>query len=122
MGTFTVSIQVGDFPAGRRYQAVEALVDTGATYPVVPRSLLVSLGVTPVDRQPFALADGRVVEYDVGLVSLHLQGRALPVLCVFGEEGSSPMLGAVALETFGLAVDPVERRLIPVPRRLMGQL
>ena len=35
MGTFRVTIEIGD-PAGRHYETVEALVDTGATYTTVP--------------------------------------------------------------------------------------
>ncbi|MFQ5880385.1 MAG: aspartyl protease family protein, partial [Dehalococcoidia bacterium] len=49
MGTFRVTIEVGD-PQGERFEAVEALVDTGATYSVAPRSLLERLGVRPHRR------------------------------------------------------------------------
>jgi len=98
---------------------VDALVDTGATYLSVPRPLLESLSVRPLESRPFSLADGRTVEYDVGIVPLKIDGRTLPVLCVFAGTGSQALLGAVALETFGLGVDPVGRRLIPVPGLLM---
>ena len=118
MGTFSVEIEIGD-PAGERWKSVEALVDTGATYPVIPRPLLESLAVPRLERRPFALADGRTVEYDVGIATLRIDDRSLPILCVFGEPGSQPLLGAVALETFGLAADPVGRKLIPVPGLLM---
>jgi len=118
MGTFEVTVEVGDLE-GSGFEAVEALVDTGATYLAVPRPLLESLGIRPLERRPFRLGDGRIAEYEVGLVSLRMDGRTLPVLCVFGEAGAQPLLGAVALETFGLAADPVSRRLIPVPGLLM---
>ena len=36
-------------------------------------------------------------------------------LVVFGDEGSLPLLGAYTLEGFGLALDPVNRGLMPVP-------
>ena len=39
MGTFQVAIEVGD-PDGQRYETVEALVDSGATYTTMPESLL----------------------------------------------------------------------------------
>ena len=35
-------------------------------------------------------------------------------LVVFGEEGMDPIFGAVTLEEFLLAVDPVHQRLTPV--------
>ena len=44
---------------------------------------------------------------------LEAQERTVPV--VFAPEGAAPLLGAVALEIFGLAADPVNRRLIPMP-------
>lgn len=118
MGTFNIPILVGDLLGGD-YVETRALVDTGASYLVLPRTMLVRLGVSALERRSFVLADGRHVEYDVGMVSLRLDGRSFPVLCVFGEEGAEPILGAVALEIFGLGVDPVGQRLVPVPGRLM---
>mgnify|MGYP002037358661 FL=1 len=63
MGTFTVRLQVGD-PARRQFTEVEALVDTGATHTVLPRDMLLSLGVEAVERPGFLLADEREVEYE----------------------------------------------------------
>jgi hypothetical protein len=36
------------------------------------------------------------------------------VLVVFAPEGTSPLLGATALENLSLGVDPVQQRLVPV--------
>ena len=113
MGTFHVTISVGDLHATRS-QTVEALVDTGSTYLTLPRPLLVSLTVAPVERRPFELGDGRTVEYEVGQVNLGLDGRAFVVVCVFGDANAEPLLGSVPLETFGLAVAPVGQRLLPM--------
>ncbi len=46
MGTFTVTIEVGD-PGASNFESIEALVDTGATNTVLPKALLARLGVTP---------------------------------------------------------------------------
>ena len=119
MGTFSVSVEVGDL-LGRGYVAVDALVDTGATYLVVGRDVLHSLGVEPTERRRFAVADGREITYDVGNVALRLDGRVNPVLAVFGEEGTRPLLGSVPLEVFGLGIDPVRQRLVPVAGLLMA--
>ncbi|HHT9131935.1 MAG TPA: aspartyl protease family protein, partial [Candidatus Tripitaka californicus] len=51
MGTFHVNIAVSD-PLGKQWESVNALVDTGATYTWVPRSLLERLGVIPASRFP----------------------------------------------------------------------
>jgi clan AA aspartic protease len=118
MGAFRVPIEVGDIQ-GRRFESVEALVDTGSSYTLVPRSLLQRLGVTPEERWPFTLADGRTVEYDVAQVQVRLDGRRRYTVVVFGDDGAQCLLGVVTLEKFRLGVDPVSRRLIPVPGLLM---
>ena len=118
MGTFTVQIQVGD-PQSQNFVEVEALVDTGATHMVLPRSLLASLGVRPIERVPFHLADERVEEYEVGEVRVRLDGRERTTTVVFGPGDTSALLGATTLELFNLGVDPVRQRLIPVPGLMM---
>jgi len=40
-------------------------------------------------------------------------GRTLHTVCLFGDAGDLDVLGAYTLEGFGLAVDPVQRKLIP---------
>ena len=118
MGTFHVPVAIGDLQ-GIRFESVDALVDTGATYMRMPGSLLARLGVQPQESRPFRLADNREVNYEVGQAMVRMAGRTLFTIIIFGEEGSEPLLGAVTLEQFGLGVDPVARRLIPVPGLLM---
>ena len=55
MGTFSVTIEVGG-SQGQRYEAVEALVDTGATHTVLPSELIRGLNVELADRLTFRLA------------------------------------------------------------------
>lgn len=114
LGTFTVKIQIGD-PEKRRFVEVEALVDTGATHTMLPRGLLLSLGIQPVEWVSFSLADEQEVQYQVGEAPLRLDGRERTTLVVFGPEDASALLGATTLELFNLSVDPVRRRLVPVP-------
>lgn len=114
MGHFRVALQIGD-PAGERFEPIEALVDTGATYTWIPRDVLNRLGMTPEEEWPFVLADGREVRYPVAWMQIRIGERARPTIVVFGEPGSEPMLGVFALEGFRLAADPVNRRLISVP-------
>ena len=38
---------------------------------------------------------------------------------IFGDEGVQPLLGAVTLEIFRLAINPVDMRLIPVDGLMM---
>lgn len=114
MGTFRYAIEMGD-PAGSHFEQVEALVDTGSTYTLIPASVLRRLGVTPHTRASFNLADGRQIELEIGRTWVRINGRSEITLVVFGDEGAEPLLGAVTLEEFLLAPDPVGQRLIPVP-------
>ena len=113
MGTFSVAIEIGD-PRGERWERVEALVDTGASYTWAPRSVLERLGVQPEFRFEFETADGRIIERDAAQTWARFDGRQRITIVVFGDSGSKPMLGAYTLEGFSLAPDPVNRRLIPV--------
>ncbi len=113
MGTFEVPLQVGDM-AGQRFVEMNALVDTGSTYTVVPANILAMLGVGVLERRPFELADETIVEFAVGEARVRLDGRELPVVVVFAAEDASPLVGATTLELFSLGVDPVSQRLVPV--------
>ncbi len=110
-------IEIGD-PAGSRFEKIEALVDTGSTYTWVSREVLDRLGVRPVEERPFVLADGRQVTYPIAWIQIRMDGRTQPTIAVFGEPASDPLLGVFTLEGFGLAADPVNRRLVPVPALL----
>jgi clan AA aspartic protease len=118
MGTFSVDVQVGD-QAGTSFRSIEALVDTGATYTVLPASILKELGVEPHRTSLFELADGSQHEWQMGRTWVKLQGKQEMTLVVFGEENVSPILGAVTLEEFLLAPDPIRKTLVPVPGLLM---
>ena len=113
MGTFTTPLSVSG-PNGRASN-VEALADTGATHTLFPSDLLEELGIEPIERVAFRLADERLQELDVGEARIGLDGRERTVLVVFGPPGALPLMGATTLELFTLAVDPVSQRLVPVP-------
>jgi len=117
MGTFTVLLGIGT-PDGQSFREVEALVDTGATFTCVPGNLLRELGHRTVARRPFEVADGRVVEMGLAEVPIRIDGEVRITTCVFAEEGSPALLGAVTLEQVLLAPEPVHQRLVPVTGRL----
>ena len=59
------------------------------------------------------LADGRVVDADIGEARVTVNGESVTTLVVFGEDDAPSLLRAYTLEGLALAVDPVEQRLIP---------
>ncbi|HEV8584926.1 MAG TPA: aspartyl protease family protein [Methylomirabilota bacterium] len=119
MGTFRTVIEIGD-PTATVWEPLEALVDTGASFTLVPTPLLARLGVVAHAREEFELADGRVVNLDVGRTWVRAEGRAEQTLVVFAPEDAAPLLGAYTLEGLRLAADPVARRLVPVRGLLLA--
>ena len=111
MGTFNTTVRL-DSIDGERSLEVDAMVDTGASYTIVPAKLLRRLGVEPIDSIRLSLADGRPVEYDMGQAVATVDQRTVPTLVVFGEDDACPLLGAYTLEGLRLAVDPVHQRLV----------
>ncbi len=106
-------MEVGD-PEGSRWEAVSALADSGSSYTWLPAPFLERLGVARARQLEFETADGRIISRDVGRTWARIDGRSVITLIVFGDEGSAPLLGAYTLEGLLLAVDPVNRRLVPV--------
>ncbi len=114
MGTFFQPLTLIG-PAGGLRETLQALVDTGSTFSTVPRPVLEQLGVVPFTIARLRLATGEIVQRELGEVAAEVDG--LPrrtIICVFGDAGSSALLGAQTLETFLLGVDPDGRRLVPV--------
>jgi clan AA aspartic protease len=108
-----VEVTLSDPAAPERSVTPKLLVDTGATLSWVPRSTLESIGVEPVGRRTFVLADGRRVDRETGIVVLSLDGVKIGATAVFAQEGDGAILGATALEALGVMVDPVDKKLLP---------
>jgi len=94
-------------------------VVTGATYTSLPAALLRRLGVPSSATSIFILADGRRIQRDMGHTWMKFNGGRHPVPIIFSEDDTASFPVTVALETFGLMVDPVDERLIPVDGLLM---
>lgn len=94
------------------------LVDSGATYTVVPEETLKKLGIKVAGEEEFSLADGRIIKRKVGNALYEYQGqeRAAPIL--FGEKDDSLLLGTFTLEALGLTLDPLKRKLYKANLRL----
>ena len=88
-------------------------MDTGATLPVLPRTVLGSLGIRPTERVKLLVADGRRITRETGNVRLRVMGREVWSRVVFGRPRDPAVLGLTVLEQLGLTVDPRRRRLVP---------
>ena len=112
MGTFTWPLRISDMD-GQQTLDIEATVDTGAFYTTIPARLLRELGVEPMGKRRFLLADGRRVEMEYGRAWATIDGESEVTIVAFGEDNAPPLLGAYTLEGLALAVDPSSQRLIP---------
>ena len=112
LGTFNWPIRLESMD-GEESLEIEAMVDTGASYTIVPAHLLKKMGIAPIDTISLVLADGRTVEYEMGEARATICERSIPTLVVFGADDARALLGAYTLEGLRLAVDPAHARLVP---------
>lgn len=95
---------------------VRMLVDTGATFSVIPPRLAPALGIKRPRRSvSVRLADGRRIRLGADLVIVQIDGREAPTTVLVGKV-DEPILGVEALEALGLVVDPGKKRLSPSRR------
>lgn len=109
--TFIEGIVAG--PGGKK-ETVRFLVDSGATYSLLPKSVWQSIELIPKRKMIFTLADGTTLERNVSECHITLpQGEGhSPV--ILGEEGDEALLGVVTLEILGLVFNPFNRTLHPM--------
>jgi len=99
---------------GGKQETVKFLLDSGATYSLLPRKVWESIDLKPQRRMSFTLADGTSVDRSVSEVYIVLpQGQAhTPV--ILGEKDDQALLGVVTLEILGLVFNPFDRTLNPM--------
>ena len=100
-------------PRGKQAN-VKFLVDSGATYSLLPKVVWQTIGLKPKRKMSFTLADGTTIERAISEVYLmFLQGEA-HTPAILGEEGDEALLGVVTLEILGLVFNPFDRTLHPM--------
>ena len=98
----------------KKQVTVRFLVDSGASYTLLPHKDWRGIGLRPKRSMTFTLADGTTVERQVSECHIVLpQGEGhTPV--ILGEEGDEALLGVVTLEILGLVLNPFNRTLQPM--------
>ena len=74
----------------------------------------VAIGIGDARGETFEYAGGERVELDVAEARARVAGRETTTWVIFGEEGTTALLGAYTLEGVFLGVGPHGQRLIPV--------
>jgi predicted aspartyl protease len=93
----------------------EFLVDTCATDSMAPASELRRVGIKPVGKLAYELANGRLVEYAFGLAQIEFLGDITAGRVIFGPEDAEPLLGVTQLESAGIVIDPRTGNLKRLP-------
>ena len=113
MGTFSSKLRVWNPAEPARVAEMEVMVDTGAAYSWISRSKLEQLGIRPVRRMQFRTIKGHLIEREVAPVFVASDGFTGGDNVVMAESGDMEVLGAHTLETLGVVVDPVNKKLVP---------
>lgn len=114
MGLVTVEGTVSG-PLGQL--TLQFLVDSGASYTLLPDATWRSIGLTPKRSLHFTLADGTVIERQVSECHIALADGEGHTPVILGEPGDEALLGVITLEILGFVLNPFTRTLQPM--RLM---
>jgi clan AA aspartic protease len=100
-------------PTGRE-ATLKFLVDSGASYALLPYKVWRAIGLKATDAVTCTLADGTEVKRKVSdcYITLPQGKRQTPV--ILGEKDDEALLGVVTLEEFRLILNPFNRRLQPM--------
>ncbi|MCC6358236.1 MAG: hypothetical protein IT450_05800 [Phycisphaerales bacterium] len=116
MGMFQVKVTVANPGDPARAFEEPFWVDTGALYSFAPEDRLHAIGIQPRFTRDFVFADGKKDRRLVGEAALSIQGTNETITCLvaFGPPESLFLLGATALDNFGVQADPTAQRLRPI--------
>lgn len=93
-------------------ERVRFLVDSGASYTLLPEATWRAIGLESLRSMAFSLADGTIVERKISECLIELPDGKCHTPVVLGERGDDqPLLGVVTLEELGLVFDPFRREL-----------
>lgn len=99
---------------GRTWEGL-FLVDTGTPDSLVPRQYLEATGLEPKGQRLYELADGSELKMDITVGQIEFMGELVGGTILFGETDAEPILGATALASAGIEVDPLNQRLKRLP-------
>lgn|SRR5574341_21660 len=90
------------------------LIDSGATYTLVPYKDWQAIELTPKRPATFTLADGTMIQRNVSECHIELPEGEGHTPVILGEIGDEALLGTVTLEILGLVLNPFTRSLQPM--------
>ena len=124
MGMFQIRVKVANPSERSRFFEENFWVDTGALYSFVPEGRLQEIGISPLRARELILADGRRDRRLLGeaVLTISQLGESLTCPVIFAPADSLYLLGATALENFGVQADPTTQQLRPIAAVIGGFL
>ncbi len=109
MGHVRVNVRIGNVDLSKVVE-VKALVDTGATLTVIPRSLANDLGLSITGKSRVETGAG-VIEVDRSRAWVEIEGRGEVVPVLVSDIIDKVLIGVTTLEVLELEVDPLTGKL-----------
>ncbi|HJP92614.1 MAG TPA: hypothetical protein VJ875_11715 [Pyrinomonadaceae bacterium] len=110
MGLTHVAVKSGRIGSKETYHAA-FLVDTGSWHAMAPASELRKVGIEPIGKDTYELANGELQEFEYGNAELRFMDEIIATRILFGPDNSEPILGVLALQAAGFIVDPPNERV-----------
>jgi clan AA aspartic protease len=95
-------------------EVLEFLVDSGATYSLLPEAVWKSIGLLPKREMTFSLADGSKMTRQISECLFEFDENESHTPVILGEGGDEALLGVITLENMGLILNPFKRQLQPM--------
>ena len=100
-------------------KTVKFLIDSGATYSLLPESVWKAIELKKKRRMTFTLADGTTIERNISECYISLPEGEGHTPVILGEQDDRALLGVVTLEILGLIFNPFNRTLQPMQMLLV---
>jgi predicted aspartyl protease len=114
VGTFAVKFTVSHPLEPERRLELEGLVDPAALFTQIPPETLTRIGIAASGSRAVHYADGTRDVVPVAKADITIDGVETATMILCGRPQSLVLLGATTLETLGLGVDPVHKKLIAI--------
>lgn len=113
---FKKKVIVSNLSDASKYFSADFWIDTGAIYSFIPEDFLEKIEFQPEETRTLIFADGRTDKRLFGFCKFQIENLSGNLICpvIAGAKDSLFLLGATALENFGVEVDPVNKELKPI--------
>jgi len=115
MGIPPITVTVSNPADSTRRWEGRFVVDTGAVDCIIPGKRLREIGIQPIGKRSYELADGREISLEVAVARIEFMGNFVGTTVIFGPDNAEPILGTTALASAGIEIDPRNNRLKQLP-------